>query len=312
MAVWILLAVAAQFLNAIVALLDKYIVTSERILPQPFVYAFYTCALSGASILVYLLAAVPVPLEGIAFPSLANVQFPTLEVIALSILAAYSFFYALVSMFTALQKADASDVVPVIGAVSAIGSYILGYLFLDARLSSNFLLGVLVLAVGTALVSRFRFSLSVALTSLHAGLFFALHYVVIKGLFNTTSFDDGFFWSRIGFVVFALSLLLVPAYASKIFSQTRSSGTQAGPFILVNKIIAGFASILILKATELGDVALVQALGGLQYIFIFGFSLLLGPYGPQICSEGKCSTVELIHKAVFIAIISAGFFVLFL
>lgn len=311
MAVWILLAVAAQFLNAIVALIDKYIVTDKTVQLRPFVYAFYTCALAGASILVYLLAAVPVPLDDIAFPSLANVQFPTLEVVALAILAAYTFFYALVSMFTALQKADASDVVPVIGAVSAISSFGLGYLFLGAALSQNFLLGVILLALGTILVSRFRFTLPVALSALHAGLFFALHYVAIKGLFNMTSFDDGFFWSRVGLVLFALTLLLVPEYGSKIFSQTKASGRRAGGLVLVNKFIAGFAAIMILKATELGDVAVVQALGGLQYIFIFAFAVLLGPYGPGVCHEGRCSRGELIRKALFIAIITLGFFILF-
>ncbi len=311
MAVWIILAIIAQFLHAIVALLDKYIVTSKDVLPQPFVYAFYTCALSGASIIVYALSGLPLPLEGVSFPSLARVEFPTLEVVALSVLAAYTFFYALVSLFTALKAADASDVVPVVGAVSAIGSYFLGYLFLDTRLSPNFLIGVVILAVGTALVSRFRFSWRVALSSIHAGVFFALHYVVIKGLFNVTTFDNGFFWSRVGFVVFALSLLLIPAYVGKIFEQTKSTGKRAGGLILLNKVIAGFASVTILKATELGDVSVVQALGGMQYVFIFIFSLLLGPYGPHICSEGRCSTKELIRKAVFIAIITLGFFVLF-
>lgn len=311
MAVWIILAIAAQFLHAIVALLDKYIVSSKDVLPQPFVYAFYMCALSGTSIFVYALSGIPVPLEGVSFPNLFNVEFPTLEVVALSILAAYTFFYALVSMFTALQKSDASDVVPVVGAVSAIGSYGLGYLFLDTRLSANVLLGVLLLALGTAFVSRFRFSWKVALSSIHAGIFFALHYVVIKGLFNVTTFDNGFFWSRVGFVLFALSLLLIPAYVGKIFTQTKSTGKRAGAFVLVNKVIAGFAALMVLKATELGDVSVVQALGGLQYVLIFIFSLMLGPYGPNICSEGKCSTRELMHKALFIAIITLGFFVLF-
>lgn len=311
MAVWILLAIAAQFLSAIVALLDKYIVSDERVLPQPFVYAFYTCVLAGASIAVFMLSAVPVPLDGVAFPSLGNVVFPTLEVIALSILAAYTFFYALVSLFTALQKSDASDVVPVVGAVSAISSYGLGHLLLGDRLSSNFLIGAVLLAIGTALVSRYRFTLAVAFSSIHAGIFFALHYVVIKGLFETTSFDDGFFWSRIGFVVFGLSLLLVPSSFKLIFAQTMATGKRAGSLVIVNKIIAGFAGILILKATELGEVSIVQALGGLQYIFIFGFSLLLGPYGPNICSEGRCTPRELFHKAAFIAIITIGFFMLF-
>ncbi len=311
MAAWIILAIAAQFLYAIVALLDKYIVTSKNVLPQPFVYAFYVCALSGASIAVYLLSGVPVPLEGVSFPSVRGVEFPTLEVVALSMLTAYTFFYALVSLFTALQKADASDVVPVVGAVSAVGSYLLSYLFLGVQLAPNFLIGVLLLAIGTALVSRFRFTWQVALSSLHAGIFFALHYVVIKGLFNVTTFDNGFFWSRVGFVVFALSLLLIPAYVDKIFTQTKETGTRAGALVLINKVIAGFASITILKATELGEVSVVQALGGLQYVFIFLFSLALGPYGPSICSEGRCSTREIIHKAIFIAIITLGFFVLF-
>jgi drug/metabolite transporter (DMT)-like permease len=312
MPIWILLAIAAQFLNAIVSLVDKYIVSSKHILPQPFVYAFYICILSGGAIVVYALGAVPVPIEGISFPSLRNVHFPTLEIMALSILAAYTFFYALVSMFKALQQSDASDVVPVVGAVTAICSFGLAYLFLDATLSPNFLLGVMLLVFGTLLVSHFRFSWRGALSSLYAGIFFALYYVVIKGLFIVTSFDNGFFWSRAGLVVFALSLLLVPRYGTKIWSHTKSTGKRASRLILMNKVIAGFASILILKATELGDVSVVQALGGLQYIFIFILAVVVAPYtAASACGEGGCTPKVLIHKALFVAIITLGFFVLF-
>ncbi|MDZ4284481.1 MAG: EamA family transporter, partial [Patescibacteria group bacterium] len=299
MAIWILLAVAAQFLNAIVSLVDKYIVTDDRLLPQPFVYAFYTCVLSGAAIVIYAFSAVPVPLDGVAFPSLGNVRFPTLEVMGLSLLSAYTFFYGLVSLFKALRQADASDVVPVVGAVTAICSYGLAYLFLGTTLSPNFLLGVLLLAGGTALVSHFRFSWVGALSSLYAGIFFALHYVVIKGLFNATSFDDGFFWSRMGFVVFAASLLLIPAYGNKIFSQVKRTKKRTGALVLANKVVAGIASVLVLKATELGDVSVVQALGGLQYVFIFVFGAILGPYTPVAYGENIRSPKVLLHKALF-------------
>lgn len=313
MPVWILLAIAAQFLNAVVSLIDKYIVTSKHILPQPFVYAFYVCLLSGGAIVLYAFSAIPVPLDGVSFPSLRNVQFPTLEVVGLSMLAAYTFFYALVSMFKALQQADASDVVPIVGAVTVIGSYGLGYLFLGTKLSPNFLLGVVLLAVGTALVSHFRFSWVGALSSLYAGVFFALHYVVLKGLFNTTSFDDGFFWSRMGFVLFAVSLLLVPSYGGKILTQAKATSKRAGVFVLANKIIAGFASVLVLKAIELGDVSVVQALGGVQYVFIFLLGVMVvGPYtSSSACGEKGCTPKVLLHKALFIAIITLGFFVLF-
>lgn len=311
MAIWILLAIAAQFLNAIVSLVDKYIVTHRQILPQPFVYAFYICILSGGAIILYAFSAIPIPLDGVSFPSLRNVRFPTLEVVGLSMLAAYTFFYALVSMFKALQQADASDAVPVVGAITAIGSYGLGYLFLGTTLSPNFLLGVVLLAVGTALVSHFRFSWVGALSSVYAGIFFALHYVVIKGLFNATSFDDGFFWSRVGFMLFALSLLLIPRYGNKILAQTKATGKRAGTLVLVNKVIAGLASVLILKATELGDVSVVQALGGLQYLLIFAFGVILGPHTPVEYGENVRSPKVLLHKALFVAIITLGFFALF-
>ena len=103
MSSWIILAVAAQFISALVALLDKYIVTSEKAIPRPFVYAFITCLFSGASIAVFLLGGVPLPLDGVEFPSFSAIEFPTLTVVAFSLLAAYTFFSGLVSMFSALK-----------------------------------------------------------------------------------------------------------------------------------------------------------------------------------------------------------------
>lgn len=308
---WILLAVGAQFLNAIVAVIDKRIVSDDKILPRPFVYAFYTCLISGIWIVIYLLSLIPLPFEGIHIPSFRNVLRPTLEVVALSFLAAYTFFMALVSMFTAFKEADASDVVPVVGATSAIASFGLGYFFLEGAVSQNFLLGIGLLALGTFLVSRFHFTAKTALLSIHAGVFFAFHYVVIKGLFLITTFDNAFFWSRIGFMLYALSLLLVPTYYKKIMEQTKSTSSKAGVLIFTNKLIAGISTILILKATDLGDVAVVQALGGLQFIFILilGIFFTIGPIKPKGCDN--CPPESILKKALSIAIIVLGFLVLF-
>jgi hypothetical protein len=86
---WILLAVGAQFMSAIVAIIDKHIVSDDADSPKPFVYAFYTCLIAGAWIVVYFLGLIPLPFEGIRIPSFSNVIRPTLEVVALSFLAAY-------------------------------------------------------------------------------------------------------------------------------------------------------------------------------------------------------------------------------
>ncbi len=308
---WILLAVIAQFLNALVALIDKRIVSDEKVIMRPFVYAFYTCLIAGAWILVYAISLLPFSFWGIGLPSFSNVEKPTLEVVALSFLAAYTFFTGLVSMFTGFKEADASDVVPVVGATSAVASFGLGYFFLGTALSHNFILGIVLLSIGTFLVSRFHFSYKIALISIHAGLFFALHYVSIKGLFMVTTFDNAFFWSRVAFMFYALSLLLVPSFLEKITKHADSATKQTGFLILANKILAGISTVLILKATDLGDVAVVQALGGLQFVFI----LLLGIFvsiRPTKVPMGEVLRHEtILQKAMFVAVITLGFLVLF-
>jgi uncharacterized membrane protein len=308
---WILLAVGAQILNALVAIVDKHIVTNEKTFPTPFVYAFYTCLISGAWVIVYLFSYLPLPFDGLHIPSFETVVRPTLEVVALAFLSAYTFFIALVSMFSALRDHDTSDVIPVIGAISALCSFGLGYYFFGTTLTPNFMMGIGLLAFGTFLVSRYRFPWKTAMVALHAGLFFALHYISLKGIFIITSFDNGFFWSRIAFVFFALSLLLIPNYWERIREGTKSTGSSARLLILTNKVLAGVSTILILKATDLGDVAVVQALGGLQFVFILIFGVLFShALVPTKVAEPRDWGIVL-QKALFVAVITLGFLVLF-
>lgn len=308
---WILLAVGAQFINAFVSLVDKHIISDEKTLPRPFVYAFYTCLISGVWIIVYFIGLLPFIPVALQIPSFTNVVEPTLEVVALSFLAAYTFFTALVAMFTALREHDASDVIPVIGSVSALGSFGLGYYFFHTTLSNNFILGIALLSVGTFLVSRLRFPFKTALIALYSGMFFALHYITLKGLFASTSFDNGFFWSRIAFMFFAVTLLMIPNYFERIKEQTKNTSKTTALLVFFNKVLAGVSTILILKATDLGDVAVVQALGGLQFVFILilGIFFSIRPTKLNIGETYKKDTI--LKKVLFVAVITIGFLVLF-
>ncbi len=308
---WIILAVGAQFLNALVALIDKRIVSDEKVFPKPFVYAFYTCVISGAWVVVYFLGFLPIPVAELHIPTFSNVIRPTLEVVALAFLSAYTFFIALVSMFSALRQHDTSDVVPVIGAISALTSFLLGFYFFDIKLSPNFIGGIALLAFGALFVSRYRFSPKTAMVVFHSGLFFALHYITLKGLFMLTSFDNGFFWSRIAFFLFALSLLLIPDYWERIRTQTKSTPLASQLLIFTNKVLAGVSTILILKATDLGDVAVVQALGGLQFVFILVLGLLFSQKKTSVVAVESYDVHVMLQKILFVTIITAGFLVLF-
>ena len=189
-----------------------------------------------------------------------------------------NFFMALVSMYEALRKAEAVNVMPVIGAVSAIAAMGMSYLFLDITLNNNFIWGVIILALGTLLVAQAIPKKNLILSLIHSGVFFALHYITMKGLFMETNFDDGLFWSRIGLVLFALSLLMVPIYYEKITEQTKQTSGKAGFLVLFTKILAGIAAFLLLKATDMGDVTVVQALDGLKFVFILLITILFSAF----------------------------------
>jgi uncharacterized membrane protein len=308
---WILLATVGQFVSAIVAFLDKYIVSDEAAMPKPFVYAFYSCLLTGGWAIIYALGYVP-GFTAIGLPHLSNVEVPTIQVVAMAFLTAYTFFIALVSMYSALKQSEAVNVMPVIGAVSALAAFGMSWLFLDTPLSYNFMWGVVVLSLGTMLVAQILPDWDVTLHVFHSGIFFALHFVAMKGLFLETSFDDGFFWSRVAFVLFALSLLLVPNYLKKIREQSSVTTKKTGAVVLITKILAGVAAFLMLKATDMGDVAVVQALDGVKFVFILLITVLFAEALPNSAAVHEPRPHEVMRRMLYVAVIVVGYFILFL
>ncbi len=308
---WLLLATFGQLINAVVAFLDKYIVTDEKALPKPFVYAFYSCLLTGFWGVIYFLAYIP-GLVDLGFPSFDNVLRPTIQVVGISFLAAYTFFMALVSMYEALKRAEAVNVMPVIGAVSALSTFGLSYLLLNIPLSTTHIWGVVVLALGTLLVAQTIPHRGIILNLLHSGLFFALHFISMKGLFLETSFDDGFFWSRVGFVLFALSLLMVPAYFDRVTEQTKRTTRKTGVIVIMTKVLAGVAAFLVLKATDAGNVAVVQALDGLKFVFILLATVAFGSLLPDSIARHEARPKEIFRHVLYVAVITVGYFILFL
>jgi uncharacterized membrane protein len=95
-------------------------------------------------------------------------------------------------------------------------------------------------------------------------------------------------------------------------SQTKSTTKKGGLLIIATKVLAGIAAFMILKATDQGDVAVVQALDGLKFVFIILLSLIVGRWTPKTAGENEFDFKTLIRKSFYIAIIALGFVVLFL
>ena len=132
MELWIILIIVAQFLNALVVVVDKYIVTTPE-LPRPSVYAFYVALLSAAASVIML----PISFTSLG-DTFGDVLRPHsfeigLKIFGFSILAGLCYVFGIILLFNALKRADASDVVPVVGASSALVTFFVGMFVFDFR-----------------------------------------------------------------------------------------------------------------------------------------------------------------------------------
>jgi uncharacterized membrane protein len=235
------------------------------------VYAFYVSAMSGFVIVI-------APFGLVTVPSAAY--------LALSLLGAAAFVLALYCLYSALRHARASDVAPVAGAISALSTLALAWFLIDGDVGPRVLPAVFLLALGTALISHFHFHGHSLAYSFLAGGAFGVAIFLTKIVYNGIGFLDGFFWTRVLALFVALSLLTLPSLRRAILYGGARSSKRARALVVGNKILAGSAAALTAYAVSLGSVAIVNALAGLQFAFLFLFALIFAHYEPLKRSVG--------------------------
>lgn len=263
---WLYLVIIANLISAFVVLIDKYLVGPKAI-GHSEVYAFYIGVLSAV-----VLAMLP----------FGAVVSPTFIIALISLIVGISYMTSIICLYKSLQTSDASDVAPVAGATSAIATFALSYFFLGANFTASFSpFAFSLLVVGTLLMSYFRFNKSSIAWILTAGLLFGYSSVFIKILFGMTTFGNAFFWSRMANVVGALMLLLIPRNREIILAKTKAVTSGTSSLILVNKALAGVAALLIFLSIKMSSVYIVNALGGLQFVFLFALAYFFPKHMPR-------------------------------
>ncbi len=112
MVTWITLAVLAQLISAGIVLVDKYVLVSHQHLGKPVVYAFYISIMSG-----FVLVVLPFGL----------ISVPSLTLVALCLIASVTFILSVLFLYSALKRGNASDAIPIVGAVSAVVAPLLAF-----------------------------------------------------------------------------------------------------------------------------------------------------------------------------------------
>lgn len=292
---WLLLALLGYFLLSLVLLLDKFILT--KAIGSPAVYTFW----STVFVLPLLLVA---PWVG---PLMAPMD------ILISATVGLLFGFALFTLYTGVQRGEATHLYPFNGAVLIVGTYCIARVLLGEALSTPQALGVFLLGAASFLLTGQK-KLSKAMRSAFwwvaaSGLLFALSLTMVKYLYHAYPFVTVLLWSQGMVGLTALLLLAVSPRVRQALFGRRKRGQKKPQgkvgIVVLNKVLSVAANLLIQTAIALGSVTLVNALSGLQYVLVFVFMLLLTSFWPRVLKE-QFTPREIFVQSIAICLVAGG------
>lgn len=291
------LAIIGYIFIASAIMVDKLLVRKN--IPNPFTYTFY---LGILNVVVLFLA----PL-GFYIPSIqANI---------FAFLCAATFIVGSVLFYSALKFDETSRVAPIIGTLNPVFTLFIGFLFAQT-LTQNQLFAVLILIVGLCFLStsswwKSKLAREHLLYMVFAALFFALSTIFQREVFLRANFITGLIIVRI-YLIFLVSLfLLSPNLRQHIFQSrlTQNYFLNKITYLLIfGQLIGAFGGLLTTYAIFLVNPAIVNALQGVEYVFILGVILISKKYRKFLDEDISRKTLS--HKLIGSLIIVIGLIIL--
>jgi drug/metabolite transporter (DMT)-like permease len=292
MTIWIIVAIIAYLLFALNGVADKFLLT--KAVGNAGVYAFYV---GISSLFVFALA--PFGLSLVSWP-----------VFLIALAAGIAFIIALYFFYTAIKLTSVSRVLPIEGGLVPLFTLIFAYIAnLDTLTHMQFFaFGLLV--IGSVLVDFKKteegWQALEWKDALLAALFFGLSFVLTKYVYLHTNFISGLIWTRLGLAVGAgLIFLLSSKTRSEIFSAASNTSTGNKVLFYTSHLAGSLATVLQNYAISLGSVIIINALQGVQFVFLLLLTVVLSRYFPKVLKEDISKGI-LVQKALAIILISAG------
>jgi len=291
MSAWILIAIAAYLLFAINGVGDKFLLT--RAVRDPGVYAFY----NGIPNFIVLLL----------FPFGLRMLSPDNLIIAL--VAGMVFIFGLYYLYSAEQEASVSRVLPIEGGLVPVFTLSIVLFTGIERFSSNQIFAFVFLVSGAILISLKKDKKGWQPKALWHGaiaaMFFAISFVLTKYIYTQTNFISGLIWTRIGAGIAALAFFAMPETRRGIALAPHKTGHQKKVVFYCLAACGALAGFLQNYAISLGSVVIVNALQGLQYVFLLIMGVILSMNYPNIIKEDVRGKI-LVQKIAAIILITAG------
>lgn len=292
---WILITIIAYLLFAFGNIGDKLVVSKYK--TEPIVYAFYVGFMG-------FVALVLLPF-GVIWPAGKDFFW--------ALMGGVAFVLAAWAMYKALNAGETTKAITIMGSSAPIFTFVLSYLFLDERLNPNQLIAFLILVLAIVVISweldrKKKFNKQQIVWALISGLIFAASYALAKYVYLYQPFVSGFFWIRMGGILAALVILVIPQNNKLIKTDWQKPKKQKGRLILGIQVIGGLGVLGQNYAFTLASATLINALQAIQYAGVFILTILLGKRIPQI--KESLNFQQTIQKVIAMVLIAVGLYFL--
>lgn len=279
MTITFIIALCGYVALGTVAILDKFILTKS--VTNPLVYTFYSTGFMLPFIFLLPFVSSVTFLDGV-----------------IATISGIAFGLGIHTMFIAISREEASHIAPFIGAMVSIFTFLLSSFILGEILTFAQQIGVIVLIVAGLLLSyqdkgesvrRFH---SGFLWAVLSGFIFGFSHVLAKYIYLEYPFVTGLVWTKGTVAIVAVALLFFPSVRRTISPQKQQKSNEEKnkskntiALVGANKILGVVGALLIQYAIAIGSVTIVNAMAGIQYVFVFIGILLLTKFFPTILSE---------------------------
>lgn len=289
---WLPITILAYAFNSVSLLMNKFLL-SEKI-KNPAVFTVFTCFLM-------VVAFILLPFDW---------QTPSAYELIIEIVSGFLFGLGILFMFKALKYGETSRVAPMVGSIQPIIVLPLAWVWLGEVVSPLFLVALFLIIIGSIAISyeSGKVERKAYVFALISAVFFAFSIVTLKDAFNSqASFITPFVLSRFGSILLGFLLLLKPQNFQDLVKELKKPNPQSGGLFIISQLAGALSAILLnlAFAISVGVTALINAMQGLQYIFLLIAVVIITTFYPHILKE-KISGKILIQKIIATLIIIVG------
>lgn len=293
---WFPIAIISYALNAGSLVTDKFLLSKK--VTRPSVFTMIICLMGIVSVIL-------LPFGW---------QAPTAYELLLEIIAGILFAGGLLLMFVALDKGESSRVVPFLNGLQPIFLLPMAWLILDEKFSEQFLLAFILIVAGSVLITygKGKAKKQAYAWAIVSAFLFAFSIALSKMAFNSAgSFITPFVMTRLGSVIFASALIFWPKNIKLLKEELKKPSEQNIWLVVAGQIAGALSSLLynLAIAISVNATALINALQGMQYVFLLLIVAVMSKLYPKALNE-KMTKKILIQKIIATALIIAGLAIL--